>query len=543
MEASTERYQPDIFNEALLPYEPFISYEHWHRYLYAAALAAGKAVLDVACGEGYGSAYLGRVARRVVGVDVSAEAVAHAAARYSAPHVSFLCGDAAAIPIAEPHSFDVVASFETIEHLDEASQRRFAAEVKRLLKPDGVLLVSTPNRDLYNHESDQHNPYHLREFNRGEFLAFLGERFRCVRLLSQRVFPCSYLWGASPSPLRECQIELADGQFRPPAGDGKEAIYYLAVCSDAEAAEPDASLLIDLSESAFRGLHGHQTIFRSHLYLDQGEGFPAQAAAVEAVDYGKGEFAVTFRLDPVREVKSLRWDPVERRLCRVWLDEVAWTDVDGNRFPLETGSLTANGEREEDGAFAFSTFDPAVFLPVRGCVGEVTLRGRAAVEDLADSLVKVCGVRDDLRRRLNTAEWELGDRDWRLGQAEWRLGQKEWDLGQAEWKLRQAEWKLAHAEGSVAALTAQLEATRAELRRMMEVAQDQSRQLDAADGALREMRRWAEQLQGQCGGLNAQLQAVLTSRRWRAVSKLRSAVYFLPRLISSFFRRRPSDAA
>ena len=67
MEITSERYYPWIYNPALMPFEPFISYEHWHRYRYAAAFVAGKAVLDIASGEGYGSAFLAQHAASVVG--------------------------------------------------------------------------------------------------------------------------------------------------------------------------------------------------------------------------------------------------------------------------------------------------------------------------------------------------------------------------------------------------------------------------------------------------------------------------------------------
>src|SRR4051794_18361537 len=114
MDITSERYFPWIYNPALMPFEPFISYEHWHRYRYAAAFVAGKAVLDVASGEGYGSAFLARHAASVVGVDLDPEAVRHAQQHYPSPNLSFLSGSAGAIPIAGAHLFDVVVSFETI---------------------------------------------------------------------------------------------------------------------------------------------------------------------------------------------------------------------------------------------------------------------------------------------------------------------------------------------------------------------------------------------------------------------------------------------
>src|SRR5215208_6880385 len=104
MEITGERYSPQI------PV-PEISYEHWHRYLYASQFVAGKSVLDLACGEGYGSNLFAQTAARVVGVDVSQEAIHHASSVYMRPNLAFERGSASAIPIAGDAVFDVIVSF------------------------------------------------------------------------------------------------------------------------------------------------------------------------------------------------------------------------------------------------------------------------------------------------------------------------------------------------------------------------------------------------------------------------------------------------
>src|ERR1700694_2221819 len=92
-----------------------IEFEHRHRYLFASQLVSGKAVLDIACGEGYGSALLAKSARRVIGVDIAERAVEHAKQRYQAENLEFATGSCAAIPLGDG-AVDVVVSFETIEH-------------------------------------------------------------------------------------------------------------------------------------------------------------------------------------------------------------------------------------------------------------------------------------------------------------------------------------------------------------------------------------------------------------------------------------------
>ena len=95
-----------------------IEFEHYHRYLLARALCRDKSVLDVSSGEGYGSAFIAQVARSVIGVDISAEAVEHATAAYPLPNLNYICGDARDLPIGDD-AVDVVVSFETIEHFDK----------------------------------------------------------------------------------------------------------------------------------------------------------------------------------------------------------------------------------------------------------------------------------------------------------------------------------------------------------------------------------------------------------------------------------------
>ncbi len=126
-----ERFTPECVRE--------IWYEHWHRYAFASGIAGGKRVLDAACGEGYGSALLSRVATDVVGVDIDPATVAHARASYAGlPRLRFEQADAAALEFA-PASFDLVVSFETLEHLQahEELVRGFA----RVLTADGTLVV------------------------------------------------------------------------------------------------------------------------------------------------------------------------------------------------------------------------------------------------------------------------------------------------------------------------------------------------------------------------------------------------------------------
>jgi SAM-dependent methyltransferase len=244
MDFTGERYIPELK-------WPEVSYEHWHRYVYAERLVAGKSVLDVACGEGYGSHWLARRAKSVVGVDISEEAIAHARLRYTGENLSFLQGGADLLPLEGEGLFEVVTSFETIEHIDIPTQERFVGEIKRVLKPGGVLLISTPNKHEYSDVPNYSNDFHIKEFYEGEFVEFLGRFFRHVSLLGQRVYPASFVWPLGEyrdSEIR--QMHLGEHGFGPLSIDARRPIYFVAIASDEPCESAGSSTLIDVSSQA-----------------------------------------------------------------------------------------------------------------------------------------------------------------------------------------------------------------------------------------------------------------------------------------------------
>jgi ubiquinone/menaquinone biosynthesis C-methylase UbiE len=143
--------------------------EHIVRYDSAATVVKDLVVLDIASGSGYGTQIIAKNAKKVYGVDVSEESIAYAKEYFGAPNIEYLVGGGEQIPL-EDNSVDVVVSFETIEHIKDYEQ--FMAEVNRVLKPDGLLVLSTPN-DL---EFAEGNHFHLHEFTYEE-LKKLTEKF------------------------------------------------------------------------------------------------------------------------------------------------------------------------------------------------------------------------------------------------------------------------------------------------------------------------------------------------------------------------------
>ncbi len=202
-----ERYVSGLLGDAT---SGDIQSEHYHRYLFALRFCEGKDVLDIASGEGYGSHCLGQVARGVLGVDRDAEAVDFANAHYLNDRVSFRVGRAEAIPVAD-HSVDVVVSFETLEHF--ADHARFASETRRVLRPGGLLVISSPNRTVYTEESGYHNEWHVRELDHDEFLAYLTGHFAHVEILAQRP-----LFGSVIGPGDPARAAPTEGFIPRPSG-------------------------------------------------------------------------------------------------------------------------------------------------------------------------------------------------------------------------------------------------------------------------------------------------------------------------------------
>lgn len=169
-----------------------INIEHNMRYDFATQFVAGKNVLDIASGEGYGSDILSKTAKSVIGIDISNDAVEFAKKKYIKENLKFMQGSIAKIPLAD-NSIDVIISFETIEHVDSNLQHEFMNEAKRVLKDNGILIMSTPNRPIYTELFNQVNEFHIKEFDKNEYVDFINKYFKNNMLISQSNEVVSFL--------------------------------------------------------------------------------------------------------------------------------------------------------------------------------------------------------------------------------------------------------------------------------------------------------------------------------------------------------------
>ncbi|WP_160299826.1 glycosyltransferase [Belnapia sp. F-4-1] len=220
-----------------------VEIEHLHRYLLARQLARGLDVLDVASGEGYGSAFIAQTARSVVGVELDPASVAHAARSYRAPNLRFVEGDARVLPVQDA-SVDLVVSFETIEHFYE--HERFLSEIRRVLRPGGQLLISSPERDVYSPAGTPPNPFHIHELTRQEFATLLGRHFRHIQIQGQRTVVGSALISEGQGTNGHLTFERRGTRFE--ANDGlPRPVYLVALASDVSEHDLPNSLFVETS--------------------------------------------------------------------------------------------------------------------------------------------------------------------------------------------------------------------------------------------------------------------------------------------------------
>jgi GT2 family glycosyltransferase/glycosyltransferase involved in cell wall biosynthesis/SAM-dependent methyltransferase len=222
-----------------------VVYEHIHRYHFAASFVKGKRVADLASGEGYGAAILAAEAKEVVGIDIDHASVEHSRLNHRRPNLTFVEGsmlDPEALPA---DSFDVVTCFEALEHVED--HQGLMAVVTRILRHDGLLVISTPDRDVYTSLHHVDNPFHVHELNRREFVDLLRSHMPHLATWGQMVSAGSLMTpldGRTPSQAELVAVDGTDDAWT--VRDDLPPTYLVAVASRRPLPDlPGLSTLID----------------------------------------------------------------------------------------------------------------------------------------------------------------------------------------------------------------------------------------------------------------------------------------------------------
>lgn len=233
-----ERWLPHVHNVTGI--------EHLHRYAIACELADKKTVLDIACGDGYGCGLLAQHAKDVTGVDIDQTTIKEAEKKYARDNIRFIQADVRNTTLPD-QTYDLVVSFETLEHI--AEHEVFLSEIKRLLKPGGRLIISTPDKKEYSDKPKYRNPFHIKELYRQEFESLIARYFSHYQILQQKSAHSSIIM--SPNPDRYAEYSGNPTQLNKNSTEGW--VYLIAIASDNE--------LPEINNSTFNG----QAVFQSAL--------------------------------------------------------------------------------------------------------------------------------------------------------------------------------------------------------------------------------------------------------------------------------------
>ncbi len=206
------------------------------RYRWTAGATAGKRVLDAACGAGHGTALLAPGAAAAVGVDFSPAAIGAARERYG-DLAEFVEGDLRSLPF-EDGGFDTVVCFEAIAHVAEPAA--VLDELRRVLRPGGALLISSPNREAY----PPGNPLHLSELNSGELADLLSQRFANVAVHRQQTYFASLLCDDATLAAHDGDAEVRARVTKLNGGPAGSELHAVAAASDGELPPPPAWLAL-----------------------------------------------------------------------------------------------------------------------------------------------------------------------------------------------------------------------------------------------------------------------------------------------------------
>jgi SAM-dependent methyltransferase/predicted nucleic acid-binding Zn-ribbon protein len=447
-EVEAERFDP-------LRDGPDLAYEHLHRYVLAGQVVEGLRVLDLAAGTGYGSSILARSAASLVSLDLESGALGSLAAG--------VCGDAQQLPFAEG-SFDAVVCFEAIEHVRDPA--KLVSEVKRVLAGPSILLISTPDREIYTDRAGHENPFHIAEMTRREFQRLLRGEFSHVRMLGQGLWAGSWIAGLAPGQAarglgkrtvmalpapestpgpgsREQGVRWAD----PAAEELPAPVYLLAACADSKDgrlrlghAIPQESILHDSSQWLLgqydrlaQAWGGELASFRGEL-VQAKKGHQDQLAQIDSARasishlQGQIEDARETIVDLEGQVAGARRVSDEREI------ELAQAHEQAEDQDRQLAVARSSGERqaaELETARDRIESQSAEIAAAQGSIGALESQistARQANDDLDRQVTAARNANEDLESQVSTSGVAIGDLEAQVDAARTTIGEMEQEI-------------------------------------------------------------------------------------------------------------------
>jgi 2-polyprenyl-3-methyl-5-hydroxy-6-metoxy-1,4-benzoquinol methylase len=381
--------QPERFDPATEAGK-LIDADHRARYCWAAPAASGRKVLDAGCGLGYGlKILLAAGASEVVGVDLDADTVAEARRR--------LNGDAGSVEQADIRdlqfdqgSFDLIVCFETIEHIEDPEGA--LAEFRRVLRPEGLLLLSSPDPDVY----PPGNEHHVHEYKPEELVELVSRHFGEAESYSQAAWLASDI--APAAGQGSSQNGSAPGvQVSPVSGAAPaEAVYTVIAASDQPL--PNLGRLLALA-APFEVRWWSEQVAAARENAEQ-----ASAKAKEVVEAAKEDARETITAIEERTRRQLAEAQagLERaEASRIAVEQEAQARIE--QLEKESQHLLAQGQERERLADARLREVSKSLVDANQELAQIPL--------LKHRLAELHEEHADLWRRFNTVE---GSRSWRM---------------------------------------------------------------------------------------------------------------------------------
>jgi predicted HAD superfamily hydrolase/ubiquinone/menaquinone biosynthesis C-methylase UbiE len=376
MKFTGERYQPEI--------QGAIKHEHLHRYAFCSEIIGGKDVLDIASGEGYGSYILSANAKSVLGVDISEEAINHSRATYQRDNLRFVQGTCTSIPCLDS-SIDVVISFETIEHHNQHEE--MMREIKRILKPCGLLIISSPNKKTFSDITGKHNEFHVKELYFDEFSSLLEKHFKYCNFYSQKMTVTSLIVNNEdelPSYYNALACENLKVSYEP--ARLQDPRFFIAVCTDTDnhsSILSNTSLFLN-NDDIYYDLqnllnNADDNVFIT-FYFDNGAGICDDCSTDNSIKLNNEIQKIIFSAPDIDKLSTIRIDPHCDSVI-LELESIYLVTSEGMVDLVSTGKMINNAVMVDGNRYYFETDDPQFIIEnvddyISGQIKEVVYKAK-----------------------------------------------------------------------------------------------------------------------------------------------------------------------